>query len=59
MSAIETELRSLQFGFSAVAANGRDPVDDEVVGNMLAAYALVDRWLADGIANDGGLDRVG
>jgi hypothetical protein len=50
LAAIETVLRDLQSVFPQINKDlfdRRDPLDDEVVANMMEGYALVDRLLSD------------
>jgi hypothetical protein len=50
--AIEAALRELQKAFPDVNErlfDRRDPLADEVIDNMLAGYAVVDRWVAEGV----------
>jgi hypothetical protein len=52
LPAIESALQDLQRDFPRINKelfDRRDPLDDEVVGNMLDGYAAVDRLIRDGI----------
>ena len=52
LPAIEASLRRLQAQFAGVTAGlsaHRDPLDDQVVGNLLAGYAFVDELVLAGI----------
>jgi hypothetical protein len=52
LCAIESALRELQKVFPDVNErlfDRRDPLDDEVIENMLAGYALVDLFLTEGV----------
>jgi len=52
LPAIETTLRDLQRAFPQINMglfDQRDPLDDNVLSNMLEGYAMVDRLLCDGV----------
>jgi prophage maintenance system killer protein len=52
LAAIEANFRELQSAFPQINQSlfePRDPLDDDVVGNLLAGYALVDRLLNENI----------
>ena len=52
LAAIEANFRELQTAFPEINQSlfePRDPLDDDVVGNLLAGYALVDRLLHENI----------
>ena len=52
LPAIEQALRDLQRSFPQInleLSDRRDPLDDEVVANLLEGYAMVDRLLGDGV----------
>lgn len=49
LDAIETDLRALQHAFPRInpgLKDRREPIGDDVLGNMLAGYALVDELIA-------------
>jgi hypothetical protein len=52
LAAIETALRELQRAFPQINKDlfdRRDPLDDDVLDNMLAGYARVDQLVCDGV----------
>jgi len=52
LPAIEQALRDLQRSFPQInleLSDRRDPLDDEVLGNLLEGYTMVDRFVSDGV----------
>jgi len=49
LAAVAASLRRLQRELHSAHADIRDPLDDQVVENMVAGYALVDVLVADGV----------
>src|SRR5262249_14976426 len=52
LPALEASLRRVQRDFAGINERlgaHRDPLDDAVIGNMMAGYAMVDALVADGV----------